>query len=125
VIDRAVDAATGTLGLQIEFPNPELLLRPGQYGRARILLETKSNAMLVPQRAVQELQNLYSVAIVSADNKVAFRNVRVGPRVGSLWVIEEGVQDGDRVVVEGLQRIRDGVTVTANPAPAEAAPAGK
>jgi membrane fusion protein (multidrug efflux system) len=125
VIDRAVDASTGTLGLQIEFPNPELLLRPGQYGRARILLETKANAMLVPQRAVQELQNLHSVAIVSADNKVAFRNVRVGQRVGSLWVIEEGVQDGDRVVVEGLQRIRDGVTVTAKPAPAEAAPAGK
>lgn len=125
VIDRAVDTATGTLGLQIEFPNPELLLRPGQYGRVRILLENKANAMLVPQRAVQELQNLYSVAIVTADNKIAFRNIRVGQRVGSLWVVEEGLQDGDRVVVEGLQRIRDGVTVTAKPAPADAAPAKK
>jgi membrane fusion protein (multidrug efflux system) len=125
VIDRAVDTATGTLGLQIEFPNPELLLRPGQYGRVRILLENKANAMLVPQRAVQELQNLYSVAIVTADNKIAFRNITVGQRVGSLWLVEEGLQDGDRVVVEGLQRIRDGVTVSAKPAPAEAAPAKK
>lgn len=125
VIDRAVDTATGTLGVQIEFPNPELLLRPGQYGRVRILLETKPKAMLVPQRAVQEMQNLHSVAIVSADNKIAFRNVKVGQRVDSLWVIEEGLQDGDRVVVEGLQRIRDGITVTAKPAPAEPAPAKK
>jgi membrane fusion protein (multidrug efflux system) len=125
VIDRAVDPTTGTLGIQIEFPNPELLLRPGQYGRVRILLENKPNALLVPQRAVQELQNLYSVAVVGADNKVAFKNVKVGQRVDSLWVIEEGVTAGDRVVVEGLQRIRDGMTVTPKPAPAEGAPAAK
>jgi membrane fusion protein, multidrug efflux system len=117
IVDRAVDPSTGTLGVQIEFPNPDLVLRPGQYGRARILLDTKARALLVQQRAVQELQNLYSVAIVSSDNKVEFRNVKVGPRVDSLWVIEEGVKPGERVVVEGLQRIRDGVTVVAKPAP--------
>ncbi len=93
------------------------MLRPGQYGRARLLLDTKAGALLVPQRAVQELQNLYSVAVVGADNKVAFRNVKVGPRVDSLWVIEEGLKPGERVVVEGLQRIQDGMTVRTKPMP--------
>jgi membrane fusion protein, multidrug efflux system len=113
-IERAVNASTGTLGIQLLFPNPEGVLRPGQYGRARILLDTKANALLVPQRAVQELQNLYSVAVVSGD-KVAFRNVKVGPRVDSLWVIEEGLEPSDQVVAEGLQAIRDGMTVRTKP----------
>jgi membrane fusion protein (multidrug efflux system) len=117
-VDRAVDPTTGTLGLQLEFPNPDQLLRPGQYGRARLLLETDTGALLVQQRAVQELQNLYSVAVVGADNTVAFRNVKVGQRVDSLWVIEEGLKPGERVVVEGLQRVQDGMTVEAKPAPA-------
>lgn len=116
-VERAVNAATGTLGIQLLFPNPNSVLRPGQYGRARLLLDTKANALLVPQRAVQELQGLYSVAVVSADNTVAFRSVKVGPRVDSLWVIEDGLKPGEKVVVEGLQRIRDGMTVTAKPAP--------
>ena len=124
LIDRAVDPSTGTLGVQIEFPNPELILRPGQYGRARILIEQKPGAMLVPQRAVQEIQNLYSVAVVGSDNKIAFKNVTVGPRVDSSWVIESGLAAGDRVVVEGLQRVREGMVVTPKPAPpAGAAPA--
>src|SRR5262245_9533963 len=118
-VERAVDPTTGTLGIQLEFPNPGQLLRPGQYGRARILLETKPGAILVPQRAVQELQNLRSVAVVDASNKVAFRNVKMGQRVDSLWVVDEGLKLGDKVVVEGLQRIRDGMTVVAKPAPAE------
>jgi membrane fusion protein (multidrug efflux system) len=113
-VERAVNASTGTLGVQILFPNPDAVLRPGQYGRARILLDTRSNALLVPQRAVQELQNLYSVAVVSGD-KVAFRNVKVGPRVDTLWVIEEGLEPGDQVVAEGLQAIRDGMTVRTKP----------
>jgi membrane fusion protein (multidrug efflux system) len=117
VVDRAVDPATGTLGIQLRFPNPDLLLRPGQYGRARVLLDNKVGALLVPQRAVQELQNLYSVAVVDGSGKVAFRNVKVGPRVDSLWVIEDGLTAADKVVVEGLQRIQDGMTVTAKPAP--------
>ena len=77
----------------------------------------------MPQRSVQELQSLFSVAVVDADNKVAFRNVKVGPRVESFWVIEEGLKPGERVVVEGLQRIRDGLTVTPKPAPAPGAAA--
>ncbi len=117
VVDRAVDPTTGTLGVQIEFPNPSMVLRPGQYGRVRALLDTKPQALLVQQRAVQELQSLYSVAIVGADNTVAFRSVKVGQKVDGLWLIEEGLKAGEKVVVEGLQRIRDGVTVVAKPAP--------
>lgn len=123
VVDRAVDPTTGTLGIQLRFPNPDQLLRPGQYGRARLLLDNKVGALLVPQRAVQELQNLYSVAVVDDSAKVAFRSVRVGPRVDSLWVIEEGLAPGDKVVVEGLQRIQDGMTVSAKPAPPTPTPA--
>ena len=123
VVDRAVDPTTGTLGIQIQFPNPDLLLRPGQYGRARLLLDNKAGALLVPQRAVQELQNLYSVAVVDGSGKVAFRSVKVGPRVDSLWVIEDGLTASDKVVVEGLQRIQDGMTVSAKPAPPMPAPA--
>lgn len=117
LVDRAVDPTTGTLGVQLEYANPDSLLRPGQYGRARLLLETKTGALLVPQRAVQELQGTYSVALVDASNKVTFRSVKVGQKVGSLWMIEDGVKLGDKVVVEGLQRIQDGQTVVAKPAP--------
>jgi membrane fusion protein (multidrug efflux system) len=123
LVDRAVDPTTGTLGIQLEYPNPGLLLRPGQYGRARLLLDTRAGALLIPQRAVQELQNLTSVAVVDASNKIAFRTVKTGLRVGSLWVIEEGLKPGEKVVTEGLQRIQDGMTVVAKPAPPEAAPA--
>jgi membrane fusion protein (multidrug efflux system) len=111
-VERAVDPTTGTLAVQFTFPNPDRLLRPGQYGRARFEIEVRKDALLVPQRAVQELQNLYSLAVVGTDNKVSFRNVKVGPRVDSLWVIEEGLKPGERVVVEGLQRIREGSTVS-------------
>jgi membrane fusion protein (multidrug efflux system) len=112
VIERAGDATTGTLTMQFKFPNPGGLIRPGQYGRAQFVLETRKGALLVPQRAVQELQNLYNVAVVGSDNTVSFRNVTVGPRVGNLWVIEKGLAPTDRVVVEGLQRVRPGSPVT-------------
>jgi len=125
LVDRAVDSTTGTLGVQIEFPNPELILRPGQYGRARILIDNRAGAMLVPQRAVQEIQNLYSVAVVGADNKIAFKNVTVGPRVDSMWVIESGITAGEKVVVEGLQRVREGIVVTPKPAPPAGAEGAK
>jgi membrane fusion protein, multidrug efflux system len=130
-IERAVDPTTGTLAVQFKFPNPDHLLRPGQYGRARFVVQTKMGALLVPQRAVQELQNLYSVAVVSADNRVAFRNVKVGPRVDGLWVIDEGLKPGERVIVEGLQKVREGAAVSPKPVPATssqpvaAEPAGK
>ena len=100
------------------FPNPELLLRPGQYGKARLLLDTKTAALLVPQRAVQEVQSLFSVAVVDEQNRVLFRNVKMGARVDGLWVVEDGLQLNERVVVEGLQRVRDGMTVVAKAAPA-------
>jgi membrane fusion protein (multidrug efflux system) len=116
-IERAVDAATGTLSLQFRFPNPEGLIRPGQYGRARFVLETKKNAMLVPQRAVQELQNLYNVATVGPDNKLAIKTVTVGPRIENMWVVESGLAPGDRVVVEGAQRVRPGTVVTPRSGP--------
>jgi membrane fusion protein (multidrug efflux system) len=116
-IERAVDATTGTLTVQFRFPNPGGLVRPGQYGRARFVMETKKGALLVPQRAVQELQNLYSVAVVGGDNKVTFKTVTVGTRVGSLWVVEGGLEGNERVVVAGLQRLREGMVVNAKPAP--------
>ena len=116
-VERAIDATTGTLTLQFAFPNPARLIRPGQYGRARIEWELRRDAMVVPQRAVQELQSLHTVAVVGNDNKVSTRTVKVGPRVGSLWVIESGLQPGERVVSEGLQRLRDGMLVHASPAP--------
>ena len=121
-IERAVDPTTGTLAVQFTFPNPDRVVRPGQYGRARFVTQTKTGALLVPQRAVIELQNLYSVAVVGAGNKVEFRNVKVGPRVDSLWVIEEGLKPGEKVIVEGLQKARDGAVVSPKPA---AAAAGK
>jgi membrane fusion protein (multidrug efflux system) len=132
-IERAVDTTTGTLSLQFRFSNPDGLIRPGQYGRVRFVLETKKDALLVPQRSVQELQNLYNVFVVGPDNKLAVKTVTVGPRVGSLWVIEKGLDPGDRVVVEGAQRLRPGTVVTPKDAPpadagsgnAEALPAGE
>jgi len=114
--ERNVDASTGTLMIQFKFPNPERLLRPGQYGKSRMVIEKRTAALLVPQRAVQELQGIYSVAIVSGDGTVAFHNVKVGPKMDTLWVIEEGVKPGDKVIVEGLQRVRDGMKVTAREA---------
>ena len=117
VIERNIDPTTGTLAVQMTFPNPERLIRPGQYGRARFQTDLRVGALLVPQRAVQELQNLYSLAIVGADNKVTFRNVKVGPRVDSLWVIEEGLKPGEKVIVDGIQRVKDGGTVNAKPGP--------
>ena len=127
-VERAVDPTTGTLGLELEFPNPDSMLRPGQYGKARILLENTVGALLVPQRAVQEMQGLYSVVVVDGSNKAQFRSVKMGQRVESQWVVTDGVKAGERVIVEGLQRVQDGMTVAPKPAPASAqsqpAPAG-
>ena len=119
-VERNVDTLTGTIALQIKFPNPERLVRPGQFGRVRFVIDMKPGALLVPQRAVQELQNLYNLAVVGADNKVSFRTIKVGPREGTLWVIEEGLKPGERVIVEGLQRVSEGAVVNPKPAPADA-----
>jgi membrane fusion protein (multidrug efflux system) len=121
-VERAVNSSTGTLNVQLAFPNERSTLRPGQYGRARILIETKHDALLVPQRAVQELQNLYSVAVVGDDNKISFSNVKVGPRVDNQWVIEEGLKPGARIVAEGLQAVNDGMMVRAKAMPPPGTP---
>jgi len=118
-VERAVDATTGTLALKFSFPNPERLVRPGQYGRVRIEIETRRNALLVPQRAVQELQELHTVVVVGSDSKVSMRTVKVGPRTGNMWVVESGLQAGEKVVSEGLQRLREGMSVNASPAKLE------
>lgn len=120
-IDRQVDVRTGSLRMAGVFPNPDLLLRPGQYARVRAVVRTAKNAIVVPQRAVMELQGAYQVYTVDEQNKAHVRPVKVGPRVGTDWVVE-GLQDNDRVVVEGIQRVRDGAQVDPKPAPSPTAP---
>ncbi|WP_263365264.1 efflux RND transporter periplasmic adaptor subunit [Edaphobacter bradus] len=109
--DRQVDAQTGAIRLCGIFPNPENALRPGQYGRVRFVSYIRPAALLVPQKAVTELQGMYQVAVVGSDNKVSIRTVQVGERSGPMWIIEQGVKPGERVVVEGLQKVRDGMPV--------------
>jgi membrane fusion protein (multidrug efflux system) len=112
-VDRAVDPRTGTILLEASFPNPGGIVRPGQYARVRAAVDLKRSAILVPQRAVQEMQGTYSVAVVGADNTIEIRMVQTGERVGSLWVIDSGLEAGERIVVEGLQKVRPGITVNA------------
>ncbi|HET8564297.1 MAG TPA: efflux RND transporter periplasmic adaptor subunit [Candidatus Binatia bacterium] len=114
-VERAVDPTTGTLTGQFSFPNPERILRPSQYGRARFVTDVKQDAVLVPQRAVQEIQGLYSVMVVKPDATVEQRMVKSGERVGNLWVIDSGVKPGEKVIVEGIQRVRPGMQVSARP----------
>lgn len=113
--DRQVDERTGTIKVAAIFPNPGNLLRPGQFAKVRALMETREGALLVPQRAVNELQGRFQVAVVGPDNQVDLRWVKVGERFGALWVIEEGVKPGERVIVEGLQKVRAGMPVTPKP----------
>ena len=112
-VERAVDPTTGTLTGQFRFPNPEDLLRPGQYGKARLVSEVKEGALLVPQLAVQEIQGLYSVMVVKPDSTVEQRMVKAGERVGNSWIIDSGVKPGEKVIVEGLQKVQPGVKVVA------------
>lgn len=112
-IERAVDPTTGTLTGQFSFPNPEQLLRPGQYGKARLVTEVKEGAVIVPQLAVQERQGLHSVVVVKPDGAVDQRPVKAGERVGNLWVIDSGLKPGEKVIVEGFQKIQPGIKVVA------------
>ena len=115
LIDRQVDVKTGTILVAALFPNPNNLLRPGQFARVRAVTKTKEKALLVPQRAVTELQGNYQVAVVTPDNKVDIRPVKVGQRTGNLWIIDQGLRQGERVVVEGLQKLKAGMTVSPKP----------
>ncbi len=115
VADRDVNAQTGTIRIAGLFPNPGNILRPGQYGRVRAVTETQRGALLVPQRAVTELQGNYQVAVVGEGNKVSVRPVKVGERSGSLWVITEGLNVGEKVIAEGTQKARPDSIVNPKP----------
>ena len=121
LVDRQVDVKTGTIRVAALFPNPNNFLRPGQFARVRAVTKTKEKALLVPQRAVMEMQGSYQVAVVTPEDKVDIRPVKVGERVGTLWIIDQGLNQGERVVVEGLQKVKAGMTVKPEslPAPAE------
>lgn len=119
--DRQVNQSTGAIRLAGLFPNPGNILRPGQYGRVRASTRTKAGALLVPQRAVTELQGTYQIAVVDASNQIAIRTVKVGDRVGSMWIIEEGLKPGERVVAEGVQKVAPGMPVNPQPYKAQEA----
>lgn len=115
VADRQVDQKTGAIRLAGVFPNPGNMLRPGQYGRVRAVTSMKTGALLVPQRAITELQGSYRVAVVGSDNKVNIRPVKVGDRVGAMWIVEEGLKAGETVVAEGTQKVRPDIVVNPKP----------
>ena len=117
-VDRNIDPATGTLGIEALFPNPNSLLRPGQFGRVRAPVTTRTNAILVPQRAVREMQGTFSVGVLKPDSTVEIRPVKAGARVGSDWIVDTGLVAGTVIVVEGMQKVRPGVKVRATQAAA-------
>lgn len=117
--DRQVDVRTGTIKVAALFPNPNNLLRPGQFAKIKVIMETKQGALLVPQRAVTEMQGKYLVAVIGSDNKVNIRPVKATEKVGSDWIIEEGLTPQDRIVAEGIQKVKEGLIVNAKPFGAE------
>jgi membrane fusion protein (multidrug efflux system) len=110
-LDRNLDTKTGSIRYYVTFPNPGNILRPGQFGKVRFVADTKKGAMVIPQEAVNELQGSYQVAVVDQNNKVSIRPVKMGERIGAMWEVTEGLKPGDRVVVQGLQKAREGSTV--------------
>ena len=112
-LDRNIDARTGSIRFEVTFPNPGNLLRPGQFGRVRVVYDTRKGALLVPEEAVTELQGNYQVAVVGDDNKASIRPVKVGQRFGGMWEITEGLKPGERVIVQGAQKVQEGIAVTA------------
>jgi len=111
LVNREVDAKTGTIQVRAEFPNPGNVLRPGQYARIRAITEVRKGTLLVPQQAVSELQGVYQVGVVGQDNKAAIKTVKLGPQFGDMWVVESGLEAGENVIVDGLQRVKTGITV--------------
>ena len=118
--DRQVNQSTGAIRIAGLFPNPGNILRPGGYGKVRTAVRVQQNALLVPQRAVSELQGGYQVAALDHENKVSIRTVKVGERVGAQWIIVDGLKPGERVVAEGVQKVRPGMQVNPKPFAAEA-----
>jgi membrane fusion protein (multidrug efflux system) len=124
VAGLAVNATTGTIDVQGVFPNPKNLLRPGQYARIRAVTDSIPGALVIPQRAVRDLQGASQVAVVGAEARVSFRNVQLGAATGSDYVVKQGLQAGERIVVEGLQKVRDGMSVKPVAAQPPPGPAG-
>jgi len=118
--DRQVDVRTGTIRVASTFPNPKNLLRPGMFSRVRAEIGMKKAALVIPQQAVSDIQGKYLVAVVGPENKVSIKPVKVGQWFGQLWVIDEGLQVGDKVVAEGIQKVREGMVVNPKPFGAEA-----
>jgi membrane fusion protein (multidrug efflux system) len=114
-VDREVDVRTGSIKVQVKFPNPGNVLRPGGYGTVRSVVKTQKGAIAIPQRAVIELQGRYMVAVVDDRNKISLRQVKPGDQVGPLWVIQDGLKPGERIVVEGTQKVTEGMQVTPKP----------
>src|SRR5216110_2000423 len=112
-LDRNLDPKTGSIRYEVTFPNPGNILRPGQFGKVRFVADLKKGAMVIPQEAVNELQGSYQVAVVDQNNNVSIRPVKMGERIGAMWEVTEGLKPGDKVVVQGLQKAREGSTVTA------------
>ncbi len=112
-LDRSLDPRTGSIRYYVTFPNPGNILRPGQFGKVRFVADMKKGAMVIPQEAVNELQGNYQVAVVDQNNKVSIRPVKMGERIGAMWEVTEGLKPGDKVVVQGLQKAREGSIVTA------------
>lgn len=115
IADRQVDPKTGAIRMAGVFPNSENVLRPGQYGRVRAATSTQNSALLIPQRAVSQLQGMSRVAVVGSDNKVTMRTVTPGPTVGQMWVIQNGLKPGETIMVDGTQRVTTGATVAPRP----------
>lgn len=115
IADRQVDPQTGAIRIAGVFPNPDNILRPGQYGRVRAATSIQEHALLVPQRAIIQLQGLYRVAVVGSDNKVSIRTITPGPTVGQMWVVQDGLKAGETVLVDGTQRVSSGMTVKPRP----------
>jgi membrane fusion protein (multidrug efflux system) len=115
VSDRQIDTSTGTLKIGAHFPNPNNLLRPGGFGQVRALMDVRKGAILVPQRAVSDIQGKYMVAVVGHDNKVDLRPVTVGERIGSDWIISLGLKPGESVIIEGIQKVKPGMPVNPKP----------
>ena len=116
VVNRQIDSRTGTIAMQGLFPNPGNSLRPGQYARVRTAVMTQRNALLVPQRAVNEVQGAYQVAVVGSDGKVDFRTIKIGEQVGTMWMVENGASAGEKAIVSDLVRLKPGMLVNAVPA---------
>jgi RND family efflux transporter MFP subunit len=112
-LDRNLDTKTGSIRYYVTFPNPGNILRPGQFGKVRFVADMKKGAIVVPQEAVNELQGSYQVAVVDENNKVSIRPVKMGERIGAMWEVTDGLKPGDRIVVQGLQKAREGSTVAA------------